>query len=39
LTRSAVRSGEIPASRIVSGLERVAELRRVTRDTREPLRP
>lgn len=36
---AAVRSGEIPASRIVSALERIAGLRRATRDTREPLRP
>jgi beta-N-acetylhexosaminidase len=36
---AAVRSGEISASRIVSALERIAELRRATRDTREPLRP
>lgn len=36
---SAVRSGEVPASRVVSALKRIAELRRLTRDTREPLRP
>jgi beta-N-acetylhexosaminidase len=36
---SAVRSGDIPTSRILSALQRIAELRRATRDTREPLRP
>ena len=36
---SAVRSGELPAARIVSALKRIAALRAATRDTREPLRP
>jgi beta-N-acetylhexosaminidase len=36
---AAVRNGDIPTSRIVSALKRIAELRRATRDTREPLRP
>ena len=39
LPRAAVRSGEIPAPRIASTPERIAELRRVTRDTREGLWP
>jgi beta-N-acetylhexosaminidase len=36
---SALRSGEIPASRVVSALGHIADLRRATRATREPLRP
>jgi beta-glucosidase-like glycosyl hydrolase len=34
---AAVSSGAIPADRVISALRRVAELRRLTRDAREPL--
>ncbi len=35
---AAVRSGEIPAERIVDALRRIAKLRALTRDAREPVR-
>lgn len=35
----AVRSGDISPGRIVDALKRVAELRKFTRETREPIRP
>ena len=36
---AAVRSGDIPAERIVDALKRIAKLRALTRDAREPVRP
>jgi len=36
---AAVRSGDISPGRIVDALERIAELRKFTRETREPVRP
>jgi beta-N-acetylhexosaminidase len=36
---AAVRSGDIPAGRVVDALERTAKLRAFTRGTREPVRP
>ena len=35
---AAVRSGAISAGRVVAALERIAALRRFTRETREPVR-
>lgn len=35
----AVRSGDVSPGRIVDALERIAELRRFTRETRDPVRP
>ena len=34
-----VRSGAIPAERVVSALEKIAAVRALTRDSRDPLRP
>jgi beta-N-acetylhexosaminidase len=36
---SAVRSGDIPAERIADALKRIAKLRALTREAREPVRP
>jgi beta-N-acetylhexosaminidase len=36
---AAVRSGKVPATRVADALERIARLRVLTRDSRNPLRP